>query len=98
MAKYIGTTTNDELSLGTTVAIMVTTLVVTTLISVVITSLYCKYRCELRKKTKVDDDKNTDTEQKDQIYFDSITNPDYETATIKKINTNPVYSNVTTIT
>ena len=43
------------------VVTFIITLVVTALISVIITSLYYKHRYELKKKVKVDGDKNVNT-------------------------------------
>ena len=69
------------------------TLVVTALISVIITSLYYKYRYELKEKGKVDNDKNINTKQ--DPYGGNITmdtNPAYGTATTIKMDTNPAYA------
>ena len=68
------------------------TLVVTALIIYIITSLYYKYRYELKEKVKVDDDKKVNTKQKDP-YSGNIamaTNPAY--ATTIKMDTNPAYA------
>ena len=55
------------------------------------TSLYYKYRYELKEKVTVDDD---NTKQKDP-YSDNITmdtNPAYGTTTTIKMDTNPAYA------
>ena len=55
------------------------------------TSLYYKYRYELKEKVTVDDDS---TKQKDS-YGDNITmdtNPAYGTTTTIKMDTNPAYA------
>ena len=71
------------------------TLVVTALISVFITSLYYKYRYELKEKITVDDD---NTKQKDPYGGNIImdTNPAYATTATIKMDTNPAYVTTTT--
>ena len=67
------------------------TLVVTAVITYITTSLYYKYRYELKEKVTVDDD---NTKQKDS-YDGNITmdtNPAYETTTTIKMDTNPAYA------
>ena len=71
---------DDELSTGVAVAISIVvtfiiTLVVTALNSIIITSLYYRYRYELNEKVKVDDDNTKHTN--DSIPMD--TNPAYGT-------------------
>ena len=67
------------------------TLVVTALITYITTSLYYKYRYELKEKVIVDDD---NTKQKDphggNITMD--TNPAYGTTTTIKMDANPAYA------
>ena len=80
---------DDEFSTGAAVAISIVvtfiiTLVVTALICIIMTSLYYKYRYELKEKVKLDDDKNT---YGGNIPIDS--NPAYST-TIKK-DTDSIY-------
>ena len=67
------------------------TLVVSVLITYIITSLYYKYRYELKEKVTVDDD---NTKQKDP-YGANITmdpNPAYGTTTTIKMDTNSAYA------
>ena len=67
------------------------TLVISVLITYITTSLYYKYRYELKEKVTVDDDS---TKQKDP-YVGNITmdiNPAYGTTTTIKMDTNPAYA------
>ena len=70
------------------------TLVVSVLITYITTSLYYKYRYELKEKVTVDDDS---TKQKDP-YDGNITmdiNPAYATTATIKMDINPAYATTT---
>ena len=84
---------------GITIAVtFIITLIITALISYIITGMYYKYWYELKKKVKLDDDKNVNTAQNNP-YGGTImidTNPAYENVTAIKTDTDPAYATTTT--